>query len=59
MTAPAKSPYPRYGDDERPGVPDEALSPEDLEELEAFRRMQKIGLEVTAKQMAQLLRRTE
>ena len=58
MTIPAHSDYPPQ-EAGCCGVPDEALSPEELEDLEAFRAIAKIGREVTARQMAQLIRRIE
>ena len=56
MTAPAKSEHPQHSDAERRGGMDAALSPEELEDLEAFRRMQKIGLRVSHEWLGQLLK---
>ncbi|HYH82733.1 MAG TPA: hypothetical protein VEX86_23270 [Longimicrobium sp.] len=55
MTAPASREHPQQVNQERGGVPDEALSPEDLEELEAFRAMAKRSRQVSKEWLDRLI----
>jgi hypothetical protein len=55
MTAPASQEHPQQVNPERSGVPDEALSPAELEELEAFREMAKMSRQVSKEWLDELI----
>ena len=58
MAAPAKSEY-YQPDARRAGIPDDALSPEEREELEFFRKMSKMSRQAVAKEIRRLIRPAE
>ena len=59
MTAPAKSEHQPPNASRRPGIPDEALSPEEREELEFFRKMSKMSRQATKEWMERLIKPAE
>ena len=59
MTAPARSEHQPPNASKRPGIPDDALSPEEREELDAFRRMSKLSRQTTKEWMERLIKPAE
>lgn len=59
MNVPVESELPPAASPDTGETPQIVLSPEDQDELDAFRRMATISREVTARRMAKLIRRGE